>query len=302
MFKGRLGLETARIPQGDRHGVMWLGRGRLTVEDGCLLFTTVGQGELEAGSYQIPFQNLSCLLFGPGTTISHDAMRIMYRQGTGAVFTGEDGVRLYSSMPHGPHHAKMARRHATLWADPEQKNLIARRLFQRRFGDAELPPQQDLDSLRGIEGKRARAVYKLLAVRHKIDWQGRNYDRQNPEQTDPLNQAINHSSTAYKAAAQVAIAISGALPELGFIHEDASISFALDIVDLYRDTHVLPTAFEAFKQAQAQAPSDQAPDKLKVERLTRQLSGKRIKADNLVAKMIDDIKELLCADDDPRDP
>ena len=34
MLKGRLGLETARIPQADRHGLLWLARGNLTVEDG----------------------------------------------------------------------------------------------------------------------------------------------------------------------------------------------------------------------------------------------------------------------------
>lgn len=30
MLKGRLGLESARIPHRDRHGLMWLERGNLT--------------------------------------------------------------------------------------------------------------------------------------------------------------------------------------------------------------------------------------------------------------------------------
>ena len=34
MLKGRLGLETARIPYADRHGLLWLSRGNPTVEDG----------------------------------------------------------------------------------------------------------------------------------------------------------------------------------------------------------------------------------------------------------------------------
>jgi hypothetical protein len=29
VLKGRLGLETARVPHADRHGLMWLERGRL---------------------------------------------------------------------------------------------------------------------------------------------------------------------------------------------------------------------------------------------------------------------------------
>ena len=38
MLRGRLGLETARLPHSDRHGLVSLDRGRLTVEDGCLTF------------------------------------------------------------------------------------------------------------------------------------------------------------------------------------------------------------------------------------------------------------------------
>ena len=30
MLRGRLGLETARIPHADRHGLLWLSRGALT--------------------------------------------------------------------------------------------------------------------------------------------------------------------------------------------------------------------------------------------------------------------------------
>ena len=36
MLLGRLGLEKARIPHADRHGLVWLERGRLEVMDGCL--------------------------------------------------------------------------------------------------------------------------------------------------------------------------------------------------------------------------------------------------------------------------
>ena len=38
MLRGRLGLDTARIPHADRHGLLWLSRGALTVRDGTLRF------------------------------------------------------------------------------------------------------------------------------------------------------------------------------------------------------------------------------------------------------------------------
>ena len=42
MLRGRLGLETARIPHADRHGLLWLSRGALTVRDGTLRFGSSG--------------------------------------------------------------------------------------------------------------------------------------------------------------------------------------------------------------------------------------------------------------------
>lgn len=40
MLKGRLGLDTSRVPHVDRHGLVWLERGELNVIDGCLHFSS----------------------------------------------------------------------------------------------------------------------------------------------------------------------------------------------------------------------------------------------------------------------
>lgn len=97
MLKGRLGLETARIPHKDRHGLVWLSRGGLVVEDGTLRFVR-GPGPdpsdpLSEGSYAVPFQMVSMILLGPGSTVSHDALRLCARHGTAIAAVGEDGVR-----------------------------------------------------------------------------------------------------------------------------------------------------------------------------------------------------------------
>ena len=101
MLRGRLGLETARIPHADRHGLLWLSRGALTVRDGALRFHRESQATsdspLDAGEYGIPFQSLSMILLGPGSTVSHDALRLMARHGTALVAVGEDGVRCYTA-------------------------------------------------------------------------------------------------------------------------------------------------------------------------------------------------------------
>lgn len=290
MFKGRLGLEKARIPQADRHGMLWVGRGRLSAEDGCLNFATAGSGDLDAGSYQIPFQRLSFILAGPGVSITHDALRLLARHQTGLLAVGVDGVRFYASMPFGPDDSALARKQASVWADRGKRIEVARAMYKLRMGVT--PKQRDLNALRGVEGQHMRGVYKRLAERFGIDWGGRKYDRGSPENTNEINAAINHAATAVQAAAMIAVAVTGTIPSLGFIHEQSGKAFALDIADLYRATITLPVAFEAA------ATVEQRPH-LSIERTTRKLIGVRLQNEKIIPKMIDVIKELLDVDDDP---
>ena len=239
MLKGRLGLETARIPHADRHGLLWLSRGALTVRDGTLRFQRNDERDdaspLEGGEYGIPFQTLSMILLGPGSTVSHDALRLMGRHGTALVAVGQDGVRCYTAPPLMPDTSDMARRQMRAWGDPEGSRIkIARKMYALRLG--EVLPHQSLSALRGIEGARAKRTYQILAQRYGITWRGRRYDRSNPLAADIPNQAINHASVAVTSAAVIAVTAIGAIPQLGFIHEHSGDAFALDIADLFRDT------------------------------------------------------------------
>lgn len=80
MLKGRLGLDSAKVPHADRAGVLCLARGALTTRDGTLAFS---QGEtsetdtLSPGDDAIPLQTVSMILLGPGSTVSHDALRLL---------------------------------------------------------------------------------------------------------------------------------------------------------------------------------------------------------------------------------
>lgn len=291
MFKGRLGLETTRVPHADRHGLLWLERGRITVESGCLLYATAGNEHLDAGSYEIPFQQISNLILGPGTTISHDALRLLARQQTGIIAAGSCGTRIYAvSMPFGPDRAKLAKKQVLLWVDENSRIDVARAMYEIRFG-AQLPDYaRDINSLRGIEGKRMKQVYQLLAEQYKVNWKGRRFDRNQPENDNLINQAINHSSTAAYAAAQIAVAVTGAIPQLGFIHESSGRSFALDIADLFRSSIILPIAFRAVSQIQTQSEKN-------IERYTRKLAATAFKQEQVIPKMIDRIKELIPIND-----
>jgi CRISP-associated protein Cas1 len=286
MLSGRLGLEKARIPHADRHGLVWLDRGRLEVEDGCLRFVTAGGGALGPGDYQIPHQALSIVLLGPGSSVTHDALRLLARHGCALAAIGEGGVRFYTAPPLLPDSSALARQQVKLWADLGTRMEVARAMYALRFD--EIVRTRDIEVLRGQEGARIKRSYQLAAERHGIVWKGRNYDRNNPNAGDLPNQALNHAASAMRAAAAIAVASLGGIPQLGFVHEDSGHSFVLDIADLYRHDITLDIAFGAVKQAQKGTDP--------IERLVRQKAALLIRQKAVIPGMIDRTKLLLRMD------
>ena len=147
-------------------------------------------------------------------------------------------------------------------------------------------PQQDINALRGVEGARMRRTYQLVAQRYGIEWKRRRYDRADPLWADIPNQAINHASVAVTSAAVVAVTSIGAIPQLGFIHEHSGEAFALDIADLFRDTILLPAAFQSAGEVMDRPG-------LNIERHTRRTTGELLRKERVISKMIDRIKTLF---------
>ncbi len=282
MLKGRLGLEKARIPHADRHGLIWLERGELCVVDGCLRFVA-GKDAPKPYELQVPHQAVSMILLGPGSSVTHDALRLLARHGTLLAAVGQDGVRAYTAPPLMPDRSDVARRQAELWGNPRRRISVARQMYAQRLG--EVLPHRDLDTLRGIEGARVKTTYRLMAQSYGIQWKGRRYDRANPTAADVPNQAINHAATAVQAAAAIAVQAVGAIPQLGFIHEDSGQSFVLDIADLFRDSITLQVAFAAAKKAESVDET--------IDRLVRREAATVFRKQNLINSMIDSIKKVL---------
>jgi len=283
MLKGRLGLETARVPHADRHGLIWLERGELCVIDGCLHFMA-GKESLTPYVLQVPHQAVSMILLGPGSSVTHDALRLLARHGTLMAAVGQDGVRTYTAPPLLPDRSDVARRQAELWGNPRRRVSVARHMYALRLG--EILPHRDLDTLRGIEGARVKAIYRLMAEKYGIPWDGRHYDRNNPEAADIPNQAINHAATAVQGAAAIAVQSLAAIPQLGFIHEDSGQAFVLDIADLFRDTITLQIAFSVAKNAIN-------GDQTSIDRLVRREASTVFRKQDVIASMIDKIKQVL---------
>lgn len=293
LFPGRLGLAASRIPHADRHGLLWLEYGRLSVENGTLHFVAAQSDSLAAGDYAIPYQCVSMILLGPGTSLTQDVMRLAARHGLLLAAVGEAGVKSYTAPPMGQGRSEVARIHAERWADAKQRVDTARKMYAWRFG--RVLPHRDITVLRGIEGARMKEDYRVIAQRFGIEWTGRHYDRDSPDATDLPNQSINHAVTFVEAAADIAVAAVGALPPLGFIHEDSSNAFTLDLADLYRTEVTLPLAFGAVKAIKEGKVTH-------LERDIRRRAAATFRQQKLIPKMIERIKELFDVNDSSGDP
>lgn len=191
---------------------------------------------------------------------------------------------LDTAPPLMPDRSDVARRQAELWGSPRRRVGVARHMYALRLG--EILPHKDLDTLRGIEGARVKTIYRLMADKYGIEWNGRHYDRENPNLTDVPNQAINHAATAVQGAAAIAVQSLAAIPQLGFIHEDSGQAFVLDIADLYRDTITLQIAFSVAKAVAA-------GDDTSIDRLVRREASVVFRKESVIPSMIDKIKQVL---------
>lgn len=291
MLKGRLGLDSAKVPHKDRAGLLYLARGALTAREGTLAFlqrSASRSDALDPGDYAIPLQGVSMILLGPGSTVSHDALRLLAYARTALAAVGEDGVRMYTAPPLIPDRSGLARTQARCWADESLRLDIARRMYAWRLG--EVLPHRDIAVLRGIEGARMKQAYRLVAQQVGIEWRRRRYDRANPNAADLPNQALNHAAGAVEAAAAIAVAATGAIPQLGFIHEDPGQSFVLDIADLYRDNITILFAFRATKWV-GKRPGQS------IERTTRRMVGRALAEKKVIPSMIDRINRLFAQSD-----
>jgi CRISPR-associated protein Cas1 len=278
MLKGRLGLDDTRVPQKSRNGLVYVERARVAIDTGLLVLIFDDAGE----RIELPYQRINVLMLGPGTTVTHDAVRHCSGHGTAIAFVGTNGTRIYNAPPIFDRDASLARKQAMYWASPTTRVMVVKRMYSKRFG--EVPRSNDLNSLRGMEAARIKSAYEIIASEVGIVWRGRRYDRDAPDKADVPNQAINHAVTALEACVAIAVQATATIPPLGFFHEDSSKSFILDICDLYRTTITVPIAFRCVKKVSAEEPLD---------RIVRGSVSRYVRETGFIDTVIDDIKELL---------
>jgi CRISPR-associated protein Cas1 len=226
-------------PAKDRWTPIYLEHGRVEVDDAAIKWVD-SKGKV----CPIPVATVSALILGPGTTITHAAIKTAAQCNCPLLWLGEDGLRFYAYGIAPNHDNSMARLHAEAWAAPRKRNEVARRMFRHRFPDVPTGGVS-IEQLRGMEGRRVKKIYAELGQQYGVTWKGRNYSASNWNIADNINRALSAATASHYALIAAICCSMGFIPQLGFVHKAGTLPFIYDAADLYKHETSWPAAFEA---------------------------------------------------------
>lgn len=233
------------------------------------------------GETRLPATMMASLLLGPGTRLTHGAMRLLADSGTSVCWVGENGVRMYAAGVSTSHTSRYLLKQASLVSDVRRRLDVAREMYAMRFPGEDVA-KLTMQQLRGREGARVRRSYRLHSSRTGVPWEGRRYVAGKPFETgDGVNRLLSALNSCLYGVCHAAIAGLGASPALGFIHTGSAISFVLDVADLYKADTTIPTAF------------DLAAEDRTDERSARTRFRDLVVEQNLMERVVRDIRWLL---------
>lgn len=235
----------------------------------------------DEGRVMIPVAALSLLLLGPGTKITHAAIRTLAGNGCAVVWVGENGMKFYAFGTGETRRSFHLLRQAEMTCDPQLRLSVIRRMYQARFPE----PLEDcltLEQIRGMEGARVRSSYYQASKVYHVPWNGRNYDRGNWNKSDPINRALSAANALLNGLCHTAIVSGGYSPALGFIHTGKQLSFVYDIADLYKAEITIPLAFQTVAESVE-----------RVEARVRAACREKFRETKLLGRILPDIDHLL---------
>lgn len=226
----------------DRYPFVYLERGRLEIDDSSVKWI-----DSEYHVVSLPIATISALLLGPGTSITHEAIKVLSDANTMVCWVGEDSLLYYATGLSPTSNTRNYRLQASLSSNPKNRLLIARRMFAKRFPNEDIS-QSSLQELMGKEGKRVKKLYCDMAEKYQVGWTGRSYIPGQFELSDITNKILTGANTALYALITSSICAMGYSPYLGFVHSGSPLPFVYDIADLYKEELSIKFAFEMTKQ------------------------------------------------------
>ncbi len=221
----------------DKYPFLYLERGRLEVDDSSVKWL-----DAEGQVIPLPIATINTLLLGPGTSITHEAVKTMVAANCSVSWVGEDSLLFYAAGFLPTADTRNLKQQIKLAADGELALQVARQMYARRFPDAELAGKS-LAAMMGMEGQRVRSLYQQKAEHYQVGWQGRQYVPGKMALSDITNQILTSCNAALYGILCSVIHSLGYSPHIGFIHSGSPLPFVYDIADLYKEHLCIDLAF-----------------------------------------------------------
>jgi CRISPR-associated protein Cas1 len=236
----RLFIKVTRnnLPQvSDKYPFLYLERERLEIDDSSIKWI-----DCDANLVRLPIATINTLLLGPGTSITHEAVKILTSANCTVCWVGEDSLLFYAVGQSPTSDTRNMRFQAEVSSNPKKRIEVARRMFSQRFPQDEVS-NSSLSELMGMEGKRVKLLYEQLAEKYKVGWSGRSYVPGHFELSDMSNKILTAANTALYGILTSAVYSMGYSPHLGFVHSGSPLPFVYDMADLYKEELCIDLAF-----------------------------------------------------------
>lgn len=221
----------------DKYPYLYLERGRLEIDDSSVKWI-----DSESNLVRLPVASINALLLGPGTSITHEAVKVMAAANCMVCWVGEDSMLFYA-VGHTPtSNTRNMRKQMEKASTPKKRLEVARRMFEKRFPNEDVQ-KKTLQNLMGMEGKRVKALYEQKAKEYGVGWKGRSYIPGKFELGDITNQIITSANAALYGILTSAIYSLGYSPHIGFVHSGSPLPFIYDMADLYKEHLCIDLAF-----------------------------------------------------------
>lgn len=222
----------------DRVPFVYIDKARLEVDDASVK-VLCSSGRVT----NLPIATLLSIWLGPGTSITHEAIKALAKTNCNVCWVGEDGLIFHAAGQKPTSKTDNYILQAELASVEEARERVARKMFKMRFKDMDVS-MLSIPSMMGMEGNRVRKLYQDLAAEIGLLWTGRRSGTTDWEGDDLVNKLITVFNSALYSLCSCVIHSLGYSPRMGFVHRGSPLPFVYDIADLYKEELSIRPAFE----------------------------------------------------------
>lgn len=261
----------------ERYPFIFLEHGKLVVDDSSVKWIDSTNEVI-----RLPIATINTLFLGPGTSVTHEAVKTLAAANCSLFWVGEDCLLFYAVGETPTADTRNFRHQMELACSPEHRLDVARRMFSHRFPNEDIS-NKSLQELMGMEGRRVKQCYETTALKYQVGWDGRSFVPGKFQMSNLTNQILTACNAAMYGIVSSVIHSLGYSPHIGFVHTGSPLPFVYDIADLYKDEISIDLAFSLTKKLAGNYDRAVVSDSFR----------ERIISTNLLRRIADDIPKVL---------